>query len=63
MPVRAYRMRAELFPSTFFMPRRQKTLGHIAALLTILIWGTTFVSTISKQPQVFEKQGLRFLFL
>ena len=45
MPVRAYRMRAELFPSTFFMPRRQKTLGHIAALLTILIWGTTFVST------------------
>ena len=27
------------------MPRRQKTLGHIAALLTILIWGTTFVST------------------
>ena len=36
---------APSFFRPFFMPRRQKTLGHIAALLTILIWGTTFVST------------------
>ena len=27
------------------MSSRQRTLGHAAALMTILIWGTTFVST------------------
>ena len=27
------------------MNSRQRTLGHAAALMTILIWGTTFVST------------------
>lgn len=27
------------------MSSRQRTLGHLAALATILIWGTTFVST------------------
>ena len=25
--------------------KNQKMLGHAAALLTILIWGTTFIST------------------
>ena len=27
------------------MSSRQRTLGHAAALMTIIIWGTTFVST------------------
>ena len=34
-------------PPTTYNPMnsRQRTLGHAAALMTILIWGTTFVST------------------
>lgn len=27
------------------MNHRRETAGHLAAVLTILIWGTTFVST------------------
>ncbi|UQT46331.1 EamA family transporter [Akkermansia muciniphila] len=34
-----------LHPHHDAMSSRQRTLGHAAALMTILIWGTTFVST------------------
>lgn len=27
------------------MQKRKSTIGHITALITILIWGTTFIST------------------
>ena len=37
---------AEFLPHIVnLMSSRQRTLGHAAALMTILIWGTTFVST------------------